>query len=228
MIILTGASGGIGKEILPQLLEIDDVIGIYNETAPNKSLSRKLVYEQMDLGKTSAIKAFVAKWGSKLSKITLIHAAAFKKDALTIDCTKADWQRIMNVNLRGDFLLTKALLPRMIKQSWGRIIHISSLGGVQGALGTIAYSSGKTALFGLSRVLAKEYARFNITSNILVLGYFGAGLYNELSEVEKKKLLNKIPAKSLGNVSNIANAVDFLIKSEYVNGATINIDGGAD
>ena len=78
----------------------------------------------------------------------------------------------------------------------------------------------------MSRVLAKEYARFNITSNVLVLGSFEEGLFNTLSDNLKNKLLEQIPSKQLGKVSNIANAVDFLIKSEYVNGAVINIDGG--
>ncbi len=228
MIILTGASGGIGKEMMEHLLEIDSVIAIYNKSLPGKSSNEKLTYEKVDVGDARQIAAFVDKWGDKLSHITLIHAAAIKKDGLAIDYSEADWEELMAVNLKGNFLLTQALLPYMVKQSWGRIIHLSSLGGIQGSSGTIAYSAGKTALIGMSRVLAKEYARFNITSNILVLGYFGTGLYNVLSDSEKKKLLNKIPSKLLGKVSNISNAVDFLIKSDYVNGATINIDGGAD
>lgn len=79
----------------------------------------------------------------------------------------------------------------------------------------------------MSRVLAKEYARFNITSNVLVLGCFEGGLFDALHDNIKKKILTQIPSKACGKISNIANAIDFLIKSEYVNGSTINIDGGA-
>jgi NAD(P)-dependent dehydrogenase (short-subunit alcohol dehydrogenase family) len=132
----------------------------------------------------------------------------------------------MGVNLRGNFLLTKALIPHMISDRWGRFVHISSLGGMEGNPGTIAYSTSKAGLVGMSRVLAKEYARFNITSNILVLGAFETGMYLKLPDELKKEILDRIPSRSLGNVSNIVNAVDFLIKSEYVNASVINIDGG--
>ncbi len=228
MIILTGASGGVGKEIINHLLKMDDVIGIYNTSHPATPPDNRLVYEQVDIGKPTSIKSFVKKWAHKLSKITLIHGAAVKIDGLTVNYTETDWDNVIRVNLKGNFLLTQAILSYMIQERWGRIIHFSSLGGMQGCPGTIAYSASKTGLIGMSRVLAKEYARFNITSNVLAIGYFEVGLFNTLDNDEKKKILNKIPSKKLGEVLNIANAIDFLIKSEYVNGAIINIDGGAD
>jgi len=132
----------------------------------------------------------------------------------------------MGVNLKGNFLLTQALLSKMIQERWGRIIHISSRGAVDGDTGTIAYSASKMGLIGMSNVLAKEYARFNITSNILILGHFEVGLYNQLNEGMQKKLLQQVPSKTLGKSIDIFNAIEFLIKSQYVNGASINIDGG--
>jgi len=113
----------------------------------------------------------------------------------------------------------------MIGEGWGRLIHVSSVVGMRGQVGAIAYAASKTGLVGMSNVFAKEYGRFNITSNVLVLGYFETGLIETLKEEEKKKIISSIPSKSLGKVNNITNAIDFLIKSEYVNGATINIDG---
>lgn len=226
MIILTGVSGGIGKAITEYLLKLDNVLGIYNTTRPASTNDVKLTLEQLDLEDARGIKSFVQKCSPKLSKITLIHAAALKIDGLAANYPESDWEKMMKVNLTGNFLLTQALLPYMISQRWGRIIHISSLGGIQGAAGTIAYSTTKTALCGMSRALAKEYARFNITSNILVLGHFETGLYEKLSDEVKKELLNQIPSKALGKVGDIANAIEFLIKSVYVNGTTINIDGG--
>ena len=79
---------------------------------------------------------------------------------------------------------------------------------------------------GLTLVLANEYSRFGVTSNVLILGYFNTGLIDTLSEKSRQRILESIPSKSLGGSSNIVNAIDFLIKSEYVNGSTINIDGG--
>ena len=226
MIILTGASGGIGKEILRYLLKLDQVIGIYNKSLPETSPNKKLTYEQVNIENPAEIKSFIKKWKNKLSKVTLIHSATLKIDGLATNYAESDWDRVMKTNLKGNFLLTQALLPHMIQERWGRIIHFSSLGGIQGFPGTIAYSASKTGLIGMSRVFAKEYARFNITSNILVLGYFEVGLIDTLKDDLKKKILDQIPSKSLGKVSNIANAIEFLIKSEYVNGSTINIDGG--
>ncbi len=226
MIILTGASGGIGKQLIKHLLKIDDVVGIYNTSLPRVKQSKRLIYEQLDLDDPGGIKGFVKRWETKLSKVTIVHAAVLKIDGLAANYAEADWDRMMRINLKGNFLLTQALLPQMIREQWGRIVHISSLGGIEGAPSTIAYSTTKTGLIGMSRVLAKEYARFHITSNILLLGYFEMGLFDRLRDVLKKELLNRIPSKNFGDVSNIANAIDFLIKSEYVNGATINIDGG--
>ena len=102
---------------------------------------------------------------------------------------------------------------------------MSSHGGMDGAAGTIAYSTSKTGLIGMSRVLGKEYARFHITSNVLVLGTFETGMFLQLSDEYKNKIRNQIPSKTFGDVTNISAAVDFLIKAEYVNASVINIDG---
>jgi len=226
MIILTGASGGIGKEIISHLLKIDCVVGIYNKSVPKSQKNKKMIYEELNLEDSTNIKSFIRKWYDKLTKVTIIHFAASNIDGLAANYEESDWDHVMGVNLRGNFLLTQALIPHMIQERWGRIIHISSVVGMCGPPGTIAYSTSKTGLIGMSGVLAKEYARFNITSNILVLGYFEVGLINTLQAEKKKQIMNQIPSKTLGKVSNIVNAIDFLMKSEYVNGATINIDGG--
>lgn len=225
MIILTGASGGIGRELISYLGELDDVIGLYNTSMLDRSEDSNLAYQKLNIEDPLDVKKFVKKWESKLSKITLIHCAAAKVDGLAAHYDVSDWDHVMSVNLRGNFLLTQALLPYMIDSRWGRIIHISSHGGMDGAAGTIAYSTSKTGLIGMSRVLGKEYARFHITSNVLVLGTFEAGMFLQLSDECKNKIRNQIPSKTFGDVTNISAAVDFLIKAEYVNASVINIDG---
>ena len=226
MIILTGASGGVGKELLEHLVKLDDVVGVYNASVPITPKSNRLTFEQLNLEEPAEIKSFVKKLEPKLSRVTLVHCATLKIDGLAVNYAQSDWDRVMRVNLRGSFLLAQALLTHMIHEHWGRIIHFSSLGGIQGSASTIAYSTSKTGLIGMSRVLAKEYARFNITSNIIVLGYFEMGLFHELREDLKKELLERVPSKSFGKALDIANAIEFLIRSGYVNGSTINIDGG--
>jgi 3-oxoacyl-[acyl-carrier protein] reductase len=226
MIILTGASGGIGQDLIKYLSKMGDVVGLYNKTSPEGSCAKNVTYEHLDIENTDEIASFAKKWGSKDPKVTLVHAAALKIDGLAAGYKEDDWDKVMNVNLRGNFLLTRAFLPFMIENKWGRIIHISSAGALQGALGTLAYSTSKSGLIGMSRVLAKEYARFDITSNVLVLGHFKGGMFDVLADGVKEDLLNQVPSKSLGDISNVANAIEFLIKSKYVTGSAIHIDGG--
>jgi 3-oxoacyl-[acyl-carrier protein] reductase len=226
MILLTGVSGGIGSELATYLVETDQVIGFFNHNKPQSQPPKSLTYHKLDLKSAEDIQTFIDKHNDKLSHITLVHCAAIKIDGLSANYKIDDWDQMMDINLKGNFILTQALLPCMLRERWGRIIHISSQGAIQGSPGTLAYSTCKTGLIGFSRVLAKEYARFNITSNVLSLGHFETGLYNQLAEDVKERLLNQIPARKLGKVSNVANAIQFLMQSEFVNGATINIDGG--
>ena len=226
MIVLTGASGGIGSVLVRKLTEFDEVIGLYNKTFPQKEVKSNLIYEQLDLIDENKVARFIKKNEDKLSKITVVHCAAIKKDNLSASFKMEDWDNLFGVNLRGNFILTKHLLIKMIRDNWGRIIHFSSKGSEEGAPGTIAYSASKTALFGMSRVLCKEYAKFNITSNVISLGAFDTGLYSTLSQKYKNEIISKIPSNKLGKISDIANAIKFIIDSEYVNGSIITIDGG--
>ena len=226
MIILTGASGGIGRSILSFLSKLDKVIAISHSKVINVDELDGVEPYQVDLTSEIEVNEFVSKIKSKLSKVVLIHAAAISLDNLAIKFDTKDWNQSMSLNLNSNFFLTRALLATMIRDDWGRIIHVSSIAGMKGVPGTIAYSTAKTGLLGMSKVLANEYARFGVTSNVLILGYFNTGLIDTLGEKSRQKILESIPSKRLGSPSNIVNAVDFLIKSEYVNGSTINIDGG--
>jgi len=220
LIILTGASGGIGQAILPMLGE--DIMAIYNKTDANIKVGQ--CKKQLDLTNTKDVKEFVSVCSGILKHITLIHLAAVKIDELAVVVDEANWDKVMDVNLKGNFLLTRELLPLMIKEKWGRIIHIISSG--LGDVGTLTYSTSKFGLLGMSEVLAKEYARYGITSNILQLGYFQTGMWEKLSQVKKDQLLNQIPSKKLGDPINIVNAIRFIIDSPFVNGSVVNIDGG--
>jgi NAD(P)-dependent dehydrogenase (short-subunit alcohol dehydrogenase family) len=226
MIILTGSSGGIGSKILKRLSNIDSVIALYNSHKPNIIPCGKIIYEQLDISDLSQVELFVKKWEHKLKDVTLIHFAAIKIDGLVLEYKVSDWDNVFNINLRANFILTKAILPLMVKNNWGRVIHVSSSGGMDGDIGTISYSSSKSALIGMSSVLAKEYARFNISSNVLALGTFDTGMFSDLSDKQKDNIFNKIPSRKFGSTSDIFNAINFIIKSDYVTSSVINIDGG--
>ncbi len=226
MILLTGSTGGIGSLIIDKLSKIDKVIAIYNSTKPNSKIDN-VMYVQVNINKESQLNSFVHDHIKELSNITIVHLASIKVDGLALSYSKDDWDDTIQTNLTSNFLLTKKILPMMIEEKYGRIIHTSSKGAISGDIGTISYSATKSAITGMSNVLAKEYSRFNITSNILMLGAFKTGMYTNLHEEKKKKILELIPSKKLGSIDNIVNAIEFLIKSDYVNGSVVNIDGAS-
>ena len=114
----------------------------------------------------------------------------------------------------------------MIKNNWGRIINISSTGGERGDIGTTTYTSTKLASNGITNILSKEFARFGITANTLKLGNFKTGMFLNLDEKLKKKILKEIPSGETGKIEDIYKAIKYLISSNYTNNSTINIDGG--
>jgi len=228
MIILTGASGGIGKELIPHLTKIDQVIGIYNSSKPKSKPGSNLTYVQLNIADSEEVEKFIETWKvelNKCKKLTVVHLAAAKIDGLAVNYSEEDWNLLMQVNLKAGFLLTKYLLPIMTRIRYGRNIFTSSRGALDGDVGAIAYSTSKAGILGLSKVLAKEYARFNITSNVLLLGAFETGMFNKLSTKSQQEIIKKIPSKKCGDISNIANAINFCIKSDYVSGSVISIDG---
>ena len=228
LIILTGASGGIGQELIPHLAKLDRVIGIYNSSKPKLESEPNVTYVQLNLANPKDVENFIETWKvelNKLKNLTVVHLAAAKKDGLVVNYSEEDWDLLMQVNLKAAFTLTKYLLPVMIKIGYGRNIFTSSRGALDGDVGTIAYSTSKAGIVGFSKVLAKEYARFNITSNVLLLGTFETGMFNKLSTKSKQEIIKKIPSKKCGDIANIANAINFCIKSDYVSGSIIAIDG---
>jgi 3-oxoacyl-[acyl-carrier protein] reductase len=225
MIVISGSSGGIGSYLSNDLSKYNEIIGLFNSSKPINHNS-EILYEKLPLQDENKVIEFVDKHRAILSNVTLVHCAAIKTDELMVNIDSIIWDEIFNINVKGAFLLTKYLLKVMIANRWGRIIYLSSKGSQDGDIGTAAYSSSKTALLGLSRTISKEYASFNITSNVILLGAFDVGLYKELSEKVKTKILEKVPSKNTGSVKNISNAINFIIDSDYVNGSVITIDGG--
>jgi 3-oxoacyl-[acyl-carrier protein] reductase len=224
MIIVTGASGGIGNSLIKYLSSFDQVVGIYNNHKPNEV--DNVIFAKVDLLNSESINAFISKFKDQLNNITIIHGAVLSIDQLAIKYEEEDWDKVIDVNLKSNYVLTKALLPFMLEKKYGRIISLSSVVGVNGAKGTLAYSASKMGVYGLSRVYTAEYARFNITSNVITLGYFESGLIDTLGEKQRQEIISKIPSNKLGDVNNIFYAIKFLIESNYCNGSVITIDGG--
>ena len=227
MIIVTGGSGGLGSVIVDKLSKFERVIAVYNSSNTNVKNSNNVEWIKSDLRSISGVEKVineVSKYSDQ--KISLLNMSAKKNDSLLVTHDLNLWDESISLNLTSPFYFAKLLIPLMIKNKWGRLMFVTSTGGMRGDIGTASYSASKMGLIGLSRVISKEYSKFNITSNVISLGTFDTGLFHDLSEEKRKEIIDTIPSKKLGDIENIINSVDFIIKSDYVNGSIINIDGG--
>ena len=223
--IISGASSGIFQEILKKkLFRREKIVAIYN-SAIKLNKSNNIDYIKIDFTNKSNLNRHF-KMIKKYKKIIFINFASRKSNKTLLNITKDDFINDFKINTLSYFEICKILLPEMMKSHWGRIINISSTGGEKGDIGTTSYTATKLASNGITNIISKEFARFSITSNTIKLGNFNTGMFSNLNDDLKKKLLKEIPAGKTGNVKNIYKAINFLINSEYANNATINIDGG--
>ena len=221
LIIILGASGGIGTPILKYFSKKNNILAIYKKNRPIVT-NKRIKHLKLDLAK----KIKINKSYYKNKKIIYINLAAIKNDKLLINYKKSEWRMAFKINVESTFDILQIILPEMILNKWGRIINFSSTDGINGDVGISSYSATKYSLHGLSRTLSKEYGMLGITSNVLVLGNFNYGMFKKLKDEKQKRILERVPNKKTGNIKNIINAINFLINSDYVNGAEIKIDGG--
>ena len=158
----------------------------------------------------------------------LVNNAGIRNDRLLMRMTTKEWDDTINVNLRGAYFCTRAVLPLMVRQRRGRIVNMSSVVGVAGNPGQANYAASKAALIGLTKSVAKEVARRNITANSLAPGYILTGMVEELSDDLKAQVLSRVPMNRLGVPEDIAGIVAFLCTDEasYITGQVIRVDGG--
>ena len=223
--VVIGYSSNIAQEAMKKHSKANVIYGTFNSNKPDVKDSDNIYLSQLDLQSEDNIKDFVNSIKKNLSEIVVINFAAYKDDSLVVGQDIDSWDRTFSINVSSNFLLSKYLLPVMIQNKWGRFIHISSERGVRGSAGSTAYSASKSALYGFSRSLAKEYARFGITSNVISLGYFDSGLYRKLDKKMQKRFIEGVPSKKLGSAGDVFHAISFLVLSDYTNGSVITIDG---
>lgn len=234
-VLVTGGSRGIGKSISTTLAKSHHVVVGY---VNSQDKAEEVVNEIAESGgsansveinissKESVDRAFETIEGEYGSVDILINNAGITKDNILPRMKEEEWLDVIQTNLTGSFYTSQRAIKQMMKNKWGRIINISSTGGLDGDKGTLLYSSSKNASHSMIKIMSKEYGAFNITFNTLALGNFNYGLFKKLDKKLRKKILNKIPSKKTGDVKNIYNAIQFLVDSDYVNGSLIKIDGG--
>ncbi|MFD3155424.1 3-oxoacyl-[acyl-carrier-protein] reductase [Haloimpatiens sp. FM7330] len=236
--IVTGASRGIGRAIALKLAEkgANIVVNYRN----NKEMADELVAEIEAKGvKALAIKSDISKFEDAENMIKqavkefgsidiLVNNAGITKDTLILRMKEEDFDRVIEVNLKGAFNCIKHASKIMMKQRCGRIINMSSVVGIVGNAGQINYAAAKAGIIGMTKSAAKELASRGITVNAVAPGFIRTDMTEVLSDKVKEEALKSIPLKRMGETSDIANVVAFLASEEgsYITGQVINVDGG--
>ena len=224
--IVTGASGAIGKAIAATLAAQGATVVV--NYARNSVAAETLVEAiQAGGGSAFAVQADIAtsEGAEKLVKAAmekfgrvdiLVNNAGITRDTLLIRMKEDDWDAVLDTNLKGVFLCTKAVVRTMMKARFGRIINIGSVSGLIGTPGQANYAAAKAGLIGLTRSNARELASRNITVNCVVPGAIEAGMLLELNEEQRKEYLKQIPLDRFGKPEDVANVVTFLDRKSVV------------
>lgn len=236
--LVTGASRGIGREIALGLSKKGVNVAItYSSNATKaeevvdelKQNGVKAIAIQGDSSVEEDVIAIVKKVEEELGTIDiLVNNAGITKDNLLIRMKSEDWDDVLNVNLKGVFLCTKAVVRAMMKKKYGKIINISSVVGVTGNAGQGNYSASKAGVIGFTKSMAKELASRGIRVNAIAPGFIKTDMTDVLKDEIKEELLKNIPLGELGSAKDISNAVNFLAseESDYITGQVINVNGG--
>lgn len=225
MIIITGASRGIGKFLFEEFTKRgDEVYGTYY--SENSELKKNDMYFSFDVTDYHAAEEFINKLLPKINKLILINCAGNNYNCFAHKSDQKEWSKVISTNLIGTYNMIRAVLPVMRQQLYGRIINFASVVAEVGIPGTSAYAASKSGLWGMTRSIAVENASKGITINNLNLGYFNIGMIDEVSEEYQQIVKKKIPSGEFGDPVNIFNAINFIIQSDYINGTSLDINGG--
>lgn len=236
-IIVTGGSRGIGADIVQLLAELGAQVAFTfssREEAAQKVL-KSLPGEghfcfQMNLSSEASINEGLQKVFSQWPEVDgLVNNAGITKDSLLLRMKTEDFDDVINTNLRGAFLMTKALTKVMMRARQGSIVNITSIIGQTGNPGQSNYAASKAGLIGFSKSIAKEIASRNVRVNCIAPGFIATDMTEVIPEEAKKKLIGEIPMGRIGEARDISNAVAFLLsdQSKYITGHTLSVNGGS-
>ena len=235
--LITGGAQGIGKTISEELVQngAHVVLGDVNlegaqataEAINNNGGSASAV--KIDVSNPAEVKqVFDSILKDKKPIDIMINNAGITRDGLMIRMKEADWDRVLNINLKGTFLCSQQAAKQMMKQKSGAIVNISSIVGVMGNFGQANYSASKAGVIGLTKTLAREVASRGIRVNAVAPGFIDTEMTQVLDESVRQKLIEQIPMAKLGLPEDVARCVAFLVsdRSSYITGQVINVNGG--
>jgi len=232
-ILITGASGGIGKELIKKFSDLGGNIIGTGTKADKLDLLKKnypnIKVKKFDISEHTRIEEFIENVTLELGGLDiLINNAGTNADNLSLRMKDEEWKKVIDVNLTSTFLLSKYSIKKMMKNKFGRIVNITSVVGHTGNVGQTNYAASKAGIIGMSKSLAIEYAKKNITVNCVSPGFIVSDMTMNIAEKVKLYLTSRIPMGKLGNGEDVSNCVAFLSSDQasYITGETIHVNGG--
>jgi len=234
-VIVTGGTRGIGKAITTRFIESGaTVIAIYRSDlksaeALKDQLGEKLIIKQLDVSDFGACESFFEELkGMDLDVKVLVNNSGIRRDGLLPMMKEEQWDSVINTNLKGTFNMSRFAVNHFLRNRYGRIINIASIGGIIGLPGQTNYSASKAGQIAFSKSLSKEVAKKNITINNIAPGFIETELIADLPEEQVKEYKKQVPMKRFGTSKEVADTVLFLASQEaaYITGSTIEITGG--
>lgn len=236
--IVTGASRGIGREIALQLGREGAKVAVnYSGSQEKAEEVVALIQEaggeafaiQADVSNAESVKNLIDETMKQFGSLDiLVNNAGITKDNLLMRMKEDEWDSVIDTNLKGVFLCTKAVTRQMMRQRAGKIVNVASIVGVSGNPGQANYVAAKAGVIGLTKTSAKELASRNIYVNAVAPGFIATEMTEELPEDVKEQMLATIPLAKLGEAKHVARTVLFLLSedADYITGQTIHVDGG--
>jgi len=231
--LITGASGGIGGELVKKFVSLEaNVLGNGTKAEKLDQIKKKypnIKVKRFDISEHSRIEEFIDNVSLELEGLDiLINNAGTNADNLSLRMKEEEWKKVVDVNLTSTFLLSKYAIKKMLKNKFGRVVNITSVVGHTGNLGQSNYAASKAGIIGMSKSLAIEYAKKNITVNCVSPGFIVSDMTMNIAEKVKLYLTSRIPMGKLGTGEDVSNCVAFLSSEQasYVTGETIHVNGG--
>jgi len=231
--IVTGGTRGIGEAISLALQDMGMTVAANyagnDERAKTFTDRTGIKAYKWDVGDYDAVQEGVAKVAGELGPVdVVVNNAGITRDGTLLKMDKQAWNEVIDTNLGGCFTMAKAVFPGMKERGWGRIVNIGSINGQAGQYGQVNYAAAKSGIHGFTKALAQEGARFGITVNAIAPGYIDTDMVAAVPPEVLAKIVAKIPVGRLGQASEIARAVAFLVAEDagFVTGSTLSINGG--
>jgi 3-oxoacyl-[acyl-carrier protein] reductase len=235
--VVTGGCRGIGKAIVERFLNDGATVFALDYNIPSSdekfieddALAENVTVVQVDVTDEESVNNAFKQVIDKTGRVDiLVNNAGITRDTLLMRMSPADWDAVINTNLKGAFLCVKAVTRQMMSQREGRIINMGSVVGVMGNAGQANYSASKAGLIGFTKSVAKEFGSRNILVNLIAPGYVITPMTEKLTEDQRKSFIDIIPLKRGATPEDIANVAAFLAgpDSSYITGQVIHVDGG--